>query len=589
MLPAADPALAVVASGVVAAAESGHGTVGPLIVMLVAGFVLAFVLGALAHRLGMSPPVGYLAAGVLIGPFTPGLVADTNLALELSELGVILLMFGVGLHFSFRELLDVRGIAVPGAVAQIAAATAMGWGLAVALGWDNSAGVVFGLCLSVASTVVLLRALQGRRLLEEQRGRIAIGWLIVEDLATVVALVVIPVLADGSGDLPLQLLLTVLKVGGFLATMLIVGRRVIPWLLQWVAGTGSQELFTLGVLAISLGVAFLAAELFHVSFALGAFFAGVILAESDLSHRAAQDSLPLRDAFSVLFFVSVGMLFDPAVLVEQPWALVGTVAIVMIGKSLAAYLLVRLMRRDHATAITISASLAQIGEFSFILAALGVSLGLLPEEGRSLILAGAIISIMLNPVVFAVTLRTLRGSRGGEHPDLARIAGFQRHVVVAGFGRVGSALGKELVAAGVDAVVIDDRDRPVSEARSLGLPVLYANAAAPDSLERAGAARAEEVFVAIPNGFQAGEVVMDARRLNPDVRIVARAHSQAEAAHLRTCGADSTVLAEAEIARGMIEASRAIGGEPTEEHSAAAAPAVVGEASDERPVGVIEA
>lgn len=541
--------------GTLAASVAGD-PVGALLVTLVAGLVLAFAFGALAHRLRLSPPVGYLIAGVVIGPFTPGFVADTQIASELSELGVILLMFGVGLHFSFRDLLSVRGIAVPGAVAQIAAATAMGWGLATLLGWGNGGGLVFGLSLSVASTVVLLRALEERRLLEEQRGRIAIGWLIVEDLAMVLALVVLPVLAGSGGSLPGQLALTVAKVGGFVAVMLIVGRRAIPWLLRWVAGTGSQELFTLGVLAISLGVAFAAAELFQVSFALGAFFAGVILAESDLSHRAAQDSLPLRDAFSVLFFVSVGMLFDPGVLADQPWALVATVAIIVVGKSLAAYLLVRLMRRGHATAVTISASLAQVGEFSFILAGLGVSLGLLPAAGRDLILAGAIVSIVLNPLVFALCLRTVHPtSRGGEQPDTDVIAQLSGHVIVAGFGRVGSDLGAQLVARKIPTVVIDDRDRPVAEARILGLPVVFANAAAPHALWAAGADRASEVFVAIPNGFEAGEVVSDARRMNPDVRIVARAHSTDQAQYLRACGADSTVMAEAEIARGMLSAS----------------------------------
>ena len=554
---------ALMGGGVVASGGGEAGTVGPLIVMLVAGFVLAFAFGAVAQRIGMSPPVGYLVAGAVMGPFTPGLVADTNIAGELAEIGVILLMFGVGLHFSFRDLLSVRGVAVPGAVAQIAAATVMGWGLAMALGWSGSAGLVFGLSLSVASTVVLLRALQERRLVDEPRGRIAVGWLIVEDLATVLALVVIPVLAEESGSLPLALGLTVLKVGGFLATMLIVGRRVIPRVLQWVAGTGSSELFTLGVLAISLGVAFLAAELFHVSFALGAFFAGVILAESDLSHRAAEDSLPLRDAFSVLFFVSVGMLFNPAVLVDSPWALAATVGIVVVGKSLVAYVLVRLMRRDHATAITISASLAQIGEFSFILAALGVSLKLLPQEAYDLILAAAIVSIMLNPLVFALCLRTVGvRQRGPAHGDTERIDAMGGHVVIAGFGRVGSEIGAHLASASVPAVVIDDRDRSVEVARSLGLPVVFANAAAPDALELAGAERAAEVLVAIPNAFEAGEVVAHARRLNPGLLIVARAHSPAEAEHLRQCGADTTVLAEAQIARGMVAASRRVDSEP---------------------------
>lgn len=562
MLTASDLASAVLGAEVswapVAAlpgAAAAPGAVGPLMVMLAAGFVLAFLLGALAHRVGISPPVGYLLAGVILGPFTPGLVADTGVAQELSEIGVILLMFGVGLHFSFRDLLSVRGIAIPGAVIQIAAATAMGWGLALALGWGSSAGLVFGLSLSVASTVVLLRALQERRLLEEPRGRIAIGWLIVEDLAMVLALVLIPALAGGQGNLVAALVVTVLKVAAFGLLMAVVGRRVIPWALQGVAGTGSHELFTLGVLAISLGVAFLAAQLFDVSFALGAFFAGVILGESDLSHRAAQESLPLRDAFSVLFFVSVGMLFDPAIVADQPLALVATVGIIVVGKSVAAYLLVRVMRRDHSTALTISASLAQIGEFSFILAGLGVALGLMPDEARGLILAGAILSIMLNPLVFAAERRLTEripasGEAGTTPEQVARMSG---HAIVVGFGRVGSAIGAALVDRGTPCVAIDDREAPVAYARALGIPVVFDNAAGPGALARAGADRADTIYVAIPNGFQAAEVVRDARALAPKARIIARAHGAAEVTHLRDAGADLTVLAEDEVARGMLD------------------------------------
>lgn len=553
MTPAIAPASAMVTAAVPAAAAV-H--VGPLVVTVVVGIVLAFVFGALAQRLGISPPVGYLAAGVVIGPFTPGFVADTGLALELSELGVILLMFGVGLHFSFRDLLSVRAIAVPGAVAQIAAATAMGWGLAMVLGWGSQAGIVFGLSLSVASTVVLLRALQDRRLLDDPRGRIAIGWLIVEDLVMVVTLVLIPVIAGSGGHVLTELALTVVKVGAFALTMVVVGRRVIPWVLQWVAGNGSQELFTLGVLAISLGVAFLAAELFGVSFALGAFFAGVILGESDLSQRAAQDSLPLRDAFSVLFFVAVGMLFDPGILVEAPLALLATVAIIVAGKSVAAYRLVRALRRDHSTAMVVSASLAQIGEFSFILAGLGVSLGVLPEDARSLILAGAILSILAHPLVFGLAARTIERAPGGTGVDAPSISGLTGHVVVVGFGRVGSEIGRALVGSGTPCVVVDDRDRPIAEARQLGLPVVLANGADPRALPASGIERAAALYVAIPNAFEAAEIVTDARRANPDLLIVCRAHSEAEATRLSASGADLAVMAEAEIARGMLEATR---------------------------------
>lgn len=390
----------------------------PLIATIVAGLGLAFIFGALANRFRIPPLVGYLVAGVLVGPNTPGFVADAGLANELAEIGVILLMFGVGLHFSLKDLLSVRAIAVPGAIVQIGFATALGAGLAWMLGWSMGAGLVFGLALSVASTVVLLRALQERRLIETERGRIAVGWLIVEDLAMVLALVLLPALAGVLGGQPqvddhASLLslpasygiwgvvgLTLAKVAAFVIVMLVVGRRVIPWILHYVAHTGSRELFRLAVLAIALGVAYGAAKLFGVSLALGAFFAGMIMSESELSHRAAEESLPLRDAFSVLFFVSVGMLFDPFSLMSNGWPILATLAIIVIGKSLAAFVIVIAFRYPLGTALMISASLAQIGEFSFILAELGVGLKLLPQQGRDLILAGAILSILVNPLMF---------------------------------------------------------------------------------------------------------------------------------------------------------------------------------------------
>ena len=390
----------------------------PLIATIVAGLGLAFLFGAIAQRFRLPPLVGYLLAGVAAGPFTPGYVADQGLATELAEIGVILLMFGVGLHFSLKDLLSVRAIALPGAVVQITVATLMGLGLALLMGWSVGAGLVFGLALSVASTVVLLRAMQERRLMETERGRIAVGWLIVEDLACVLALVLLPALASvlGTSDGTMMsdplaarfglglggvLALTVVKVGLFVGLMLVVGRRVIPWMLHYIAHTGSRELFRLGVLTIALVVAYGAAKLFGVSLALGAFFAGMILSESQLSQRAAQESLPLRDAFAVLFFVSVGMLFDPTSLVREPWPLLATLFIIIVGKSVAAFLIVRAFGHPSGTALTISASLAQIGEFSFILAELGVKLNLLPTAGRDLILGGAILSIMLNPLTFA--------------------------------------------------------------------------------------------------------------------------------------------------------------------------------------------
>ena len=384
----------------------------PLISTVIGGLVLAFIFGTIAHRLRLPPLVGYLVAGVVAGPFTPGFVADQSLAPQLAELGVILLMFGVGLHFSMKELLAVKAIAIPGALGQIALATLMGKGLAWLLDWNWGPGLVFGLALSVASTVVLLKALEDRGIDNSHEGHIAVGWLIVEDLVMVVTLVLLPALSGalggagsttvGAWDIIKVLAITLGKVVAFAALMLVVGRRVIPWMLERIVMTGSRELFRLGVLATALGVAYGATVLFGVSFALGAFFAGMVLAESPFSQRAAEESLPLRDAFSVLFFVSVGMLFDPSVLVDDTWAVLCTVLIVVVGKSLAAFAVVRAFGHANRTALTISASLAQIGEFSFILIGLGINLEILPVRARGLLLAAAILSILLNPLMFGL-------------------------------------------------------------------------------------------------------------------------------------------------------------------------------------------
>ncbi|MCW2236627.1 cation:proton antiporter domain-containing protein [Azospirillum canadense] len=573
---------------------------GPLIAILCAGFVLAFAMGALAHRLRVSPLIGYLLAGVVIGPFTPGFVADQGLANELAEIGVILLMFGVGLHFSLKDLLSVKTVAVPGAVVQIGIATALGVGLGMALGWTLMAGIIFGLALSVASTVVLLRALQERRLVQTERGRIAVGWLIVEDLAMVLALVIIPGLAGamngesaGTGPFGLGLggvlLVTLGKVAAFVAVMLIVGRRVIPWILHWVAHTGSRELFRLSVLAIALGVAFGAAALFGVSFALGAFFAGMILNESPLSQRAAEETLPLRDAFAVLFFVSVGMLFNPSIIVNAPWELAATLAIILVGKSAAAFGLVRAFGRSNATALTISASLAQIGEFSFILAGLGVGMGLLPEVARDLILAGAIISIFVNPLLFALIARFApleepkprpaaspapaeEPAAPAVEPDSALVAKpapepvpepalpeydlpqvtLSGHTILIGYGRVGAYVGAGLKEAGLPFVVVEDRPEPAEAARADGAEVVFGNAADPAVLTATNVAEARRLVVAIPEAFEAGTVVEQARAANAGLDILARAHSDTEVEHLEKCGATHSIMGEREIARCML-------------------------------------
>ncbi len=550
----------------------------PLIATIVVGLGLAFVLGTIAQRFRIPPLVGYLLAGVAVGPFTPGFVADQALATELSELGIILLMFGVGLHFSLQDLLSVRNIAVPGAVVQIAVATLMGLGLSLLMGWGVSAGLVFGLALSVASTVVLLRALQERRLMETDRGRIAVGWLIVEDLAMVLVLVLFPAVASmqgGKGDahaftpLASQLglglagvvMLTIVKIIVFIGLMLVVGRRVIPWILHYIAHTGSRELFRLAVLAIALCIAFGATKLFDVSLALGAFFAGMMLRESPLSARAAQESLPLRDAFAVLFFVSVGMMFDPMSVVREPWPLLATLAIIMLGKSLAAFLIVVLFRHPVATALTISASLSQIGEFSFILAELGVISQILPREGRDLIMAGAILSIMLNPLMFAAATwlaPRLDGRRDSPQaaaavPEPIRTTDLTDHTIVIGYGRVGALVGDALKQRQLPFLVAEVGERALAKLKQGGIETVMGNAAQPEILGATNPSRARHLVVAIPEAFEAGQIVQQARAANPDIRIIARAHADAEVDHLRGLGADVVIMGEREIARGMIE------------------------------------
>ncbi|MDQ3268743.1 MAG: Kef family K(+) transporter [Pseudomonadota bacterium] len=535
-----------------------------LIAMLVGGFVLAFIFGALAHRLRLSPLVGYLIAGIVAGPFTPGFVGDPTLAPQLAEIGVILLMFGVGLHFSMRDLLNVRAIAVPGALLRILIATLMGWGLARVLGWTHGAGIVFGLALSVASTVVLLRTLEDRRMVETRPGRIAIGWVVVEDLAMILTLVLLPALAGvlkggaaEPGAILDALLTTLAKVGGFIALMLLVGRRVIPWILERIAGTGSRELFTLCVLAIALGVAFGSAELFGVSFALGAFFAGMMLNESEFSHQAATETLPLRDAFAVLFFVSVGMLFDPMILVEQPLQVLATFLIIVFGKSLVAWATLRALGKERVPALTITASLAQIGEFSFILAGLGLQLDILPREGQDLILAGALLSIIANPLLMAWIDRRhkLDTTRDNIAADaLAPIPpDIRDHVIIVGYGRVGSELARLLTGRGVVVVAIDGEDDLVARARADGLPAIRGNAVKERVLLEAAPDRATTALVAIPNALEAGEIVARLRALNPALSIVARAHSDLELKHLLEHGADAAVMAERELAHSLAE------------------------------------
>ena len=548
----------------------------PLIVTMAVALGLALVLGFAASRLKLPALVGYLLAGVMIGPHTPGFVADLDLASQLAEIGVMLLMFGVGLHFSFDDLLRVRKIAVPGAVVQMGVATAMGAGLALAWGWSVGGALVFGIALSVASTVVLLRALESRGLLDSQNGRIAVGWLVVEDLAMVLVLVALPALvglgqpAAGSGlpeDLWWTLARTLLAVAAFVALMLLAGRRVLPWLLWQVSKTGSRELFTLCVMAVALGIAYGASALFGVSVALGAFFAGLVLRESEFSQRAAEQSLPFRDAFAVLFFVSVGMLFDPRVLIELPLQVLAVVAVIMVGKSVAAAGLVLLLRYPLNTALTVSASLAQIGEFSFILVALGGSLGVLPPEAKSLVVAGALISIALNPLLFGAVeparrwilarsalARALesRDDPLAELPmstDRKYLAG---HVVLVGYGVVGRGIAAALQARDVPFVVVDQNRERVEALRGAGRPAVSGDASEPLVLVQAHIAEAGLLVVAASESTDVRPMIETARTLNPGIPVIVRAQNAEEAELLLKEGARRAIHGQGALAEVMV-------------------------------------
>lgn len=544
-----------------------HGEM-PLIATLAAAFGLALALGLLAVKLRLPALVGYLLAGVIIGPHTPGFVGDVHLAQQLAEVGVMLLMFGVGLHFSLADLLAVRRVALPGAVVQMGAATAMGAGLALWWGWSTAGALVFGLALSVASTVVLLRALESRELLHSGNGRIAVGWLVVEDLAMVLALVMLPVLAQREGGgwqaVAGSMLTTLLAVAGFVAVMLLAGRRLLPWLLWQVNRTGSRELFTLSTVAAAIGLAVGAASLFGVSVALGAFFAGLVLRESAFSERAAHESLPLRDAFAVLFFVAVGMLFDPSVLWEQPLQVLGTVGIILIGKSVAAAVLVLLLRYPLNAALTVAVSLAQIGEFSFILMGLALSLGLVPPAASSLVVAGAIVSIALNPLLFGLVepLRRWALKRSGLArqweqrddplavlPDTTSSAHLSDQVVLVGHGALGQAV---LAALGDRPVVVIDRDRSVVEAlRSQGRAAVLGDAVEAMTLIQAHIARAAWMVVGISDVRGVPPMLDLARQLNPHLRCAVLAHTAEEEGWLREAGVSHVLRSQTALAQAL--------------------------------------
>ncbi|EJF89023.1 YbaL family putative K(+) efflux transporter [Bartonella tamiae] len=557
----------------------------PLITTIVVGLCLAYLFGITANRLRISPLVGYLLAGVIVGPYTGGFRADPEITNQLAEIGVILLMFGVGLHFSLKDLLSVKTIAIPGAIAQMLVATLLGVALGSLLGWSFATSILFGVALSTASTVVLIRALQERRLIETERGKIAVGWLIVEDMAMVLCLVLVPALAsiaDTQINAPTDPIIgwlnlgiwgvigfTIIKVILFIAVMLIVGRRLIPWLLKITAQSGSRELFRLGVLAIALGVAFGAATLFGVSLALGAFFAGMIMSESELSHRAAEETLPLRDAFAVLFFISVGMLFNPIELLQDFFPLLATLFIIIIGKSFAAFFIVRAFRHSKATALTISASLAQIGEFSFILASLGSNIGLLNDTARDLIVAGAILSILFNPLVFIVIdklkLRFETIKYDEEIPTVIEIDpiknfdnGFNmttksNHIVIVGYGRVGKKVAQHLFNKNENVILIEDSTKIAESAKQDDIETICGNAINRDILIASNIIQARQLIIAMRSTIEAGEVLAQARAIHNNLMIITHAVSEIEAQYLLELGANIVVTDEDEIANGILK------------------------------------
>lgn len=551
----------------------------PLVTTVATGLGLAFVFGLIANKLRIPPIVGYLLAGVVIGPYTPGFVADIHLAEQLAEIGIVLLMFGVGLHFSLQDLMDVRKIALPGAVVQISAAMAMGVGLTYFWGWSLASGMMFGLALSVASTVVLLRSLEEHNLTQTNDGRIAIGWLIVEDLAMVLALVLIPALAVKAGapvegaeeaaQMPIWQTLGIAlgKVAVFVAIMIVVGKRFLPWLLTVVAHTRSRELFTLAVFGMALGVAFAAYKLFGVSFALGAFFAGMMIRESDLNHEVADRALPFQDAFAVIFFVAVGMLFDPQILIDEPVHVLLVVGIIMIGKSLAALGIVLLFGYPLKTGLLVSAGLAQIGEFSFILITLGMTYGLLPEEGRNLILAGAMISIALNPLTFYSSRKMF--AYVGRKPKLSRMFNVRDNdlshlrpdekqilrdlVVLVGYGRVGRYISENIQKAHIDLVVVDENRERVEMLRENGFHAIAGDASYAEVLQEAAIEKARAMVIAVPDPFEARRILETARELKPDIKVLVRAHNDEELTYFMEQQVDLALTGPREIARHMVE------------------------------------
>lgn len=546
-----------------------------LIILLAVGFGVALFFGYIAARLRLPPLIGYLIAGIIISPNTPGIEADMHLANQLAELGVMFLMFGVGMHFSLNDLLLVRRIALPGAILQIAVATLLGVGVSMLWGWSFGSALVFGLSLSCASTVVLLKALGDRGLLDSVNGKIAVGWLLVEDLVMVLVLVLLPATAvllggkapAGANDnIWLTLGLTLLKVVGFIAFMLIVGKRVVPIIMQFVARLGSRELFTLTVVAAAVSIAYGSYAIFGVSMALGAFFAGMVVKESDFSHRAEEETLPLREIFSILFFVSVGMLFDPHILVERPLHILAVIAIIMVGKTLAAMALVLFFRYPLNTALTVGASLAQIGEFSFILATLGVSLGLLTLEAQNLILAGALFSITLNSFIFSAIEPVQRWIRERSHlarllersgdplamlPDEVDQAYLRDQVVIVGYGGVGRRITENLINENIKVVIAEENREIVEKLRQANIAAVSGVATEPSVLIQAHIMHARLLVISPMDILDIHRIVSIAKQLNPQIQVLICAESKEEAAIIRDENIGEVFYAKEEMAKNM--------------------------------------
>ena len=548
-----------------------------LIILLAVGFGLALIFGYIAARIRLPPLIGYLIAGILISPNTPGVVGDIQLANQLAELGVMFLMFGVGMHFSLSDLMQVRRIALPGAILQIAVATLLGIGVSMMWGWSFGSALVFGLSLSCASTVVLLKALGDRGLLNSVNGKIAVGWLLVEDLVMVLVLVLLPATAvllggtpiagtDPNANIWLTLGVTLLKVTGFIAFMLIVGKRLVPWIMQMVARLGSRELFTLTVVAAAVSIAFGAYKVFGVSMALGAFFAGMVVKESDFSHRAEEETLPLREIFSILFFVSVGMLFDPRILIEQPLHVLAVIGIIMIGKTIAAMALVLFFRYPINTALTVGASLAQIGEFSFILATLGLSLNLLSIEGQNLILAGALISITLNSFIFSAIEPVQNWIRERSHlarllersgdplsmlPDEVSQEYLRDQVVLVGHGEVGRRITRELMAQNIKVVIAEENREIVERLRQKGIAAVSGHATEPSVLIQAHIQHARLLVLSPMDILDIHKIVDIAKTLNPQIQVLVCAESKEEAEVIRRDNIGEVYFAKEEMAKNM--------------------------------------